>query len=268
MSAMLHRRAFYALGLALIGCAWLILWVWASSPYARFLDHADWTRIGLLGSVCRALPLGQSLVPALLYATGWVLMLAAMMLPTTLPLLQIFARLTRRRPDRAGLMALVILGYLLAWSAFGLAAHLADYALAASVGRVDWLVLNGWAVGAAILALAGLFQFSDLKRRCLDKCRMPMSFVIAHWRGGADRRRALELGWWHGVFCVGCCWAIMLIMFVVGTGNLGWMLLLGAIMAIEKNFRWGRRISTPLGILLLCWSGGMILVHGLPLSVL
>jgi predicted metal-binding membrane protein len=261
MFATLHRRSFYALGLMLSALAWALLWVWAASPYARYLDHGDWTQAGWLGTLCAALPLGQSLVPALAYAAGWVLMLAAMMLPTTLPLLQIYARLTRRRSDRALLMGLVIAGYLLAWMGFGLAAHLADITLARGVRQVPWLAFNGWAIGAAILALAGAFQFTELKRRCLEKCRMPLGFVIEHWRGRADYRNALRLGWRHGLFCVGCCWALMLLMFVVGSGNLGWMLILGLIMATEKNLVWGRRLSTPLGLGLLGWSAGMVLFH-------
>jgi predicted metal-binding membrane protein len=118
----------------------------------------------------------------------------------------------------------------------------------------DWLTVNAWSVGAGVLGLAGLFQFSALKYRCLDKCRTPMSFVIEHWRGERERWNAFLLGFHHGVFCVGCCWALMLILFVVGTGSIGWMLLLGAIMAAEKNLAWGRYLSAPVGVLLLAWA--------------
>jgi predicted metal-binding membrane protein len=257
-----HRRTFYAIGLTLAVFAWLLLWAWAQSPYGRYLDHGDWTQIGLIGSICGALPLGQSLVPAILYVSGWLLMLAAMMLPTTMPILYVYSRLISRRRDRGVLFGLVISGYLAAWLAFGVAAHLADLALASAVQKVDWLVLNGWAIGAVVLAGAGLYQFSELKRRCLDKCRMPLGFVMEHWRGRAERRDAIRLGWRHGLFCVGCCWTLMLLMFVVGTGNVGWMLVLGTLMAVEKNFSWGRRISTPLGLGLLAWSFGILIVNG------
>ena len=128
-------------------------------------------------------------------------------------------------------------------------------------GLVDsngWLALNGWIVGAAVLALAGAFQFTALKYYCLDRCRTPFSFVHAHWRGRRPRLEALRLGLSHGVFCVGCCWAIMLLMFVVGAGSVGWMLALGAVMAIEKNARWGRRLSVPLGVGLVLWSGAIV----------
>ena len=105
------------------------------------------------------------------------------------------------------------------------------------------------------MALAGLFQFSELKYRCLDKCRTPLSFVIERWRGRAERWNALRLGLHHGLFCLGCCWALMLLMFVVGAGSVGWMLVLGAVMAVEKNLPWGRRLAVPLGIILLVWAG-------------
>jgi predicted metal-binding membrane protein len=75
---------------------------------------------------------------------------------------------------------------------------------------------------------------------------------MGHWTGKSERTQALRLGLHHGIFCIGCCWSLMLLMFTVGMGNLGWMLLLGAVMAVEKNLPWGRRLSAPLGIVLLC----------------
>jgi predicted metal-binding membrane protein len=111
-----------------------------------------------------------------------------------------------------------------------------------------------------MLLLAGGFQFSRLKYRCLDKCRAPLSFVMERWRGRNELRNALLLGIDHGIFCVGCCWALMLLMFGVGVGNVGWMLSLGALMAVEKNMPWGRKVSRPLGLALLGW-GTLTLVN-------
>jgi predicted metal-binding membrane protein len=236
---------------ALSATAWLALWLWGHSPYARYLDHGNWTEIGVAGVLCRALPGGGKALAGVLVVAGWVLMLAAMMLPTTLPLLDAFRRLTARRADRRSLMALVITGYLAVWGVFGLAAHLADWAVFAAVRQSDWLIANGWVIGAAVLATAGLYQFSALKYRCLDKCRTPLGFVIEHWRGAGERRQAFLLGSRHGAFCVGCCWALMLIMFVVGSANIGWMLALGAVMAAEKNHPSGRRLAAPVGAALL-----------------
>ena len=111
--------------------------------------------------------------------------------------------------------------------------------------------------------LAGVYQFTPLKYRCLDKCRSPLSFITEHWRGRNERVQSLWLGVHRGIFCVGCCWSLMLLMFAVGAGNIGWMLVLGMVMAIEKNMPWGRRLGKPLGVLLLALSGVIVIAAGL-----
>lgn len=248
----------------LIALAWIALWAWSASPYGRYLDHGDWLTAGPAAFLCRALPAGEVIVPAALHSLGWVTMTAAMMLPTTLPLLDRFSRLSAARPERGQLVGLLVAGYLVVWIAFGLVAHGLDLAVLEGFRRAPWLAVNGWLVGALVIAGAGLFQFSALKHRCLDKCRTPLSFLMQHWRGQAERRRAFLLGAHHGIFCVGCCWALMLLMFVVGTGSIGWMLALGAVMAIEKNMPWGRRLSAPLGIALLAGSAAIVIWHTAP----
>jgi predicted metal-binding membrane protein len=256
-----HRRALVPVLAALVALAWLALWAWARSPYGRYLEHDDWTASGPVGALCRAIPGGGVLVPLALYAAAWILMTAAMMLPTTLPLFTVFERLVAARPDRSRLLALLGLGYCAVWGAFGLAAHGLHSALLALLARVPALAMNGWLVGAGVVALAGAFQFSSLKYRCLEKCRTPLGFVIEHWRGRAPRWYAFRLGAAHGLFCVGCCWALMLLMFAFGMGSLGWMLLLAAVMAVEKNLPWGRRLSAPLGVGLLGWAAVMVATH-------
>ncbi len=233
MRAAWHQSAFVPLMALLTASAWLTLWLWTASPYGRYLDHGGWLEAGLAGAVCRALPAGEVVLPGALYVGGWLLMTAAMMLPTTLPLLEIFRRMTAARADRTRLLALVTLGYLGAWSGFGLVAHLADRGIHALALHSAWLTFNGWLIGAAALALAGTFQFSALKYRCLEQCHTPLAFVARHWRGESASREALLLGAHHGLYCVGCCWALMLLMFVVGMGSVGWMLLLAAVRAVE-----------------------------------
>jgi predicted metal-binding membrane protein len=251
MQAASHSGRFLPLMAALTAMAWLALWVWGQSPYSRYLDHGSWAEIGVAGSLCRALPGGRDALTGSLVVGGWVLMLSAMMLPTTLPLLDIFRRLTAPRADRRQLTGLVVIGYLAVWGAFGLAAHLADWGVVVAVRRSEWLVANVWVIAAAILAIAGAYQFTELKYRCLDKCRAPLGFVIAHWRGAGEKSQAFLLGVRHGAFCVGCCWCLMLLMFVIGSANIGWMLALGAVMATEKNLPAGRRLAAPIGIVLL-----------------
>jgi predicted metal-binding membrane protein len=158
-------------------------------------------------------------------------------------------------------VALVVAGFFVAWGVFGLLAHAADEALRWAASRESWFIANGWMIGAAVLAGAGLFQWSALKYHCLEQCHTPFAFVASRWHGQAPSREAFRLGVDHGVFCVGCCWALMLLMFVVGTGSLSWMLVIAAVMAAEKNLPWGRRLRTPLGVGLLGGAGAIVLAH-------
>ncbi|MFQ5961749.1 MAG: DUF2182 domain-containing protein [Candidatus Methylomirabilales bacterium] len=254
MKAVTHRGYFLPIMGTLVALAWLTLWIWEQSPYGRYLYHGQLGELDLEGGA------GGVLTLAVLYVAGWTLMTVAMMLPTSLPLVEIFRRLTARRADQVQLVALLIAGYLGIWLAFGVLAHVADWGLHEVFERSAWLQSNAWVFGAGPLMLAGAFQFTRLKYRCLDKCRAPLSFVMEHWRGSRERRQSFLLGVHHGIFCVGCCWALMLLMFAVGTGNVGWMLALGAVMAIEKNMPWGRKLSAPLGVALLGW-GGLIALN-------
>jgi predicted metal-binding membrane protein len=238
-----QRQVFAPLLLLLIALAWATLWLWGHSPYGRFLDHdALWKPEVATGGLI-----------ALLVA-GWVVMVIAMMLPTSLRLIGLFHRMTCQRPDRVQLVCLVLAGYVLVWTFFGVVAVCGDGMLHEAVERSAWLAAHAWLIGASIFGVAGLYQFTPLKYYCLDKCRSPVSFLMTHWQGRHDRYQAWRLGVRHGLFCLGCCWSLMLLMFAVGMGNLGWMLLLGAVMAIEKNLPWGRRVSAPLGVVLLCGS--------------
>ena len=261
------RRAERPLALALLlgalsSSAWLAL-VWLSaSPYGRFIAHEGWGEIDALVGLCRAIPGGDTVVPVVLHALVWVLMIAAMMLPTTYPVLSLFRRIVRGRSDGTRLTAIVILGFFAAWFMFGVVAHGADALLLRGAQAVPAVTSHGWVLGAVVLAGAGFFQFSALKYRCLEQCHTPFAFINARWRGRAPAREAWRIGLDHGLFCVGCCWAIMLLMFVVGVGNLGWMLALAAVMAAEKNLPWGRHLRAPLGIGLIAWAALIALTRG------
>jgi predicted metal-binding membrane protein len=250
-----HRSLFVPIVAGLITLAWVTLWVWERSPYGRYLSHTELEHIDLADG------LNSVMLQAGLYVAAWMLMTVAMMLPTTLPLIEIFRRLTSQRLDRIQLLLLIITGYLSVWLAFGVSAHLFDLGLHGIFHRSSWLQATIWVLGAGPLLAAGAFQFSRLKYRCLDKCRAPLSFVVQHWRGRDSRAQAFVLGAHHGIFCVGCCWALMLLMFAVGSGNVGWMLALGTVMAIEKNMSWGRKLSRPLGTALIAWGALIVFSH-------
>ena len=221
---------------ALVALAWATLWLWEGSSYRAFLGHAGGA--------------GPLPLEAALFSLGWVLMIVAMMLPSSIPLVMTFRALVARRRQPTTLVVLLLLGYLIVWSAFGLGAWLLDRGIHAGVEAVPVLAEHPELILASTLAVAGLWQFSPIRDRCLDECRSPLGFVMNRWRGVAERRESLAMGIAHGAFCVGCCWSLMLVMFGVGLGSATLMLALGALTAIEKNLPWGRRLTRPLGIVL------------------
>jgi predicted metal-binding membrane protein len=244
------NRVFLPVLVTLVVGAWLSLALWGASPAANLLDHDT------LGHTAFA-PDSASLAIMAAFVGGWTLMTVAMMLPTVIPLLDILRR-TAGPALAAHATASAVAGYLAVWSVFGVGAHAGDYLLHQVVEANAWLHANQWIVGVAPLLVAGVYQFSPLKHLCLDKCRSPFSFVAARWRGDRPRLRALRIGIDHGVFCLGCCWALMLLMFAVSAGNLAWMLLLAAVMGVEKNASWGHRLTHPAGVVLL--TAGLTLV--------
>lgn len=244
------RRPLAVLLLALSAAAWLALWLWGQSPYSRYLSHHS-----LESAV-------QNVALAPLFVVSWTVMTVAMMLPTSLPLVLLFQTVVRQRRERRALVGLLLAGYLSVWSLFGAALYGGDWMLHRAVEAHPWLEAHAWTIGALTLLLAGAYQFTPLKYYCLDKCRSPLSFITGHWHGRRAQAEALGLGLHHGLFCLGCCWSLMLLMFSVGAGNLGWMLALGGMMAVEKNLPSGRKLSAPVGALLLA-CGAVVLVAGL-----
>ena len=154
-------------------------------------------------------------------------------------------------------MALLVAGYLGVWTAFAVVVHAADLGLHRTVDSVGWLDVHAWIVSAATILLVGVYQFTPLKYRCLDKCRSPLSFIMEHWRPG--RTGALQIGLRHGAWCVGCCWALMAALFALGVMSIGWMAFIAALIAAEKLLPW--RVATSRGIALL------LLVLGLSVAI-
>lgn len=244
------RRWLYGGVLAgLIGGAWASLGLLGASGYAPYLSH------GLAGEGVAGVRVG-------FFVAGWTLMSVAMMLPSSLPLVVVFRTITG---GAWPLLALLLLGYLSTWALFGLAAYLADAGLHALVDASPWLDARIGLIPPSLLLAAGLYQFSPLKYACLRECRSPVGFVVRYWRGGSRMLRALGLGVRHGLYCVGCCWTLMLLMFAVGAADIGWMLALGAVMFVEKAVGWGRWVTAPLGAALALWGLALFLrVPGVP----
>jgi predicted metal-binding membrane protein len=241
---------------SLVLAAWSVLALWGLSPFAGLLDH------GQIGQW--DMPL---LATLLIFVLGWTLMTVAMMLPSSMPLIHLFQKMVGGRENGRQLVTLMILGYLGVWMLFGIFVYLGDSLLHEVVERSFFLSLHEEIIAAVLLLIAGIYQFTPLKEMCLTECRSPYTFLNAHWRGQAPMREAFRLGAGHGWFCLGCCWTLMLLMFAIGGVNLGWMLLLGAVMAVEKSTRWGRYLTRPVGLVLIAWAI-LVLVGYLPFSII
>jgi predicted metal-binding membrane protein len=238
-----------AIVIAAIAVAWVVAVAAQATGAAALLHHHALIEDGPGAWV--ALPL---------FLLAWQVMVAAMMLPSSLPLVRLFAIASARQPHPRAAMAGFLGGYALVWSAFGTLAFTFDLGLHAAVHASPWLHAREWLLGGSLLVLAGAFQFTQLKDACLDQCRHPAAFILRFYeRGGAG---AMRLGARHGVFCVGCCWALMLVMFAAGVASLVWMALLTAVMVHEKTRTLGARAVPVTGLALLAAGSTALLSAG------
>ena len=225
---------------AAIALAWATALAAEVSGTAEGLHHD--------GLIEGGLPGWAALAP---FAASWQVMTAAMMLPSSLPLVRLFWATIRRQERAHRTIAVFLGGYAFVWSAFGLAAFLGDGVLHRLVDAAPALEERPWLIPGAVLVAAGGFQFTKLKEKCLDSCRHPGAYLLQHYRRG--RRAAFSLGVGHGVFCLGCCWALMLLMFAAGFANLIWMAALAALTAYEKIGRHGKAVARGAGVALVAW---------------
>ncbi len=183
----------------------------------------------------------------------WLAMTAAMMAPVVFPWLRALSRVGAgvagpRAGPVSGPVAPFLVGYWAAWIGFGLAAAALQWTLA-GFGLPVPFGLGAPGASALVLLLAGCFQFTPLKRACLAHCRSPVGYLLSHWRVGFAGRARMGLG--HGLHCLGCCWALMLLALAVGMVHLGWMALLTGVMVAETSWRGGGRLTRPLGVALI-----------------
>ncbi|MCW2819901.1 MAG: hypothetical protein JWR42_2688 [Marmoricola sp.] len=192
----------------------------------------------------------------------WVVMMAAMMLPSVAPTALVWIRSVGARPTRRARVvgvASFLSGYLLTWSAFGVLVFLAllevDRLLASMPGVAPW-------VGAAVLALAGAYQLTPWKSACLRHCRTPVGAMF-HYAGLTGRARDLRVGLHHGTYCVGCCWGLMALLVGLGAMNVPAMVALTGVVLAEKAWRHGPALSRVGGVVLLAGAPLVLLVPGL-----
>ena len=185
----------------------------------------------------------------------WAVMMVAMMAPSATPMLLMFAALNRKRKEREAPYVptgVFLAGYVIVWAAFSLAATGGNWGLhqASLLSSMMGESTSGY-LGGGLLLLAGVFQWSPLKYACLKQCRTPMGFLMTSWREG--HRGALRMGLEHGAYCLGCCWALMLLLFVLGIMNLVWIAALAAFVLAEKVAPKGEWVSRITGVLMLGW---------------
>ncbi len=184
----------------------------------------------------------------------WWIMMIAMMLPSAAPMILLHAALHRRGAAWTGLVrgswstAAFTLGYLLAWAAFSAVAVLLQWLLErAALLSPTMMRSTSGLLAAALLLLAGLYQLTPIKQACLRHCRGPVYFLTRHWRPGPQG--ALQMGIRHGLFCLGCCWGLMALLFFGGIMNLYLILALALAVLLEKLLPWGQRLSRITGAL-------------------
>jgi predicted metal-binding membrane protein len=245
-----RRLSVETLGWAVAAAAWALLLVGGARGWSVVVDHHH-----LLGGHA-----GIGAGDLLAFLAAWQLMIAAMMLPTSLPMVRLVARASRAQARPRLAVAAFVGAYLVVWTGFAAVALIGDAAVHAAVHALPWLAAREGVLAGAVLAGAGAFQFSAVKHRCLDACRNAMHFVWRYYERGVGG--AWRLGLRHGVFCVGCCWALMLVMFAVGVGHLAWMVGLTGVMLVEKTSARGRRLVPVVGVALII-HGGVVVVRGL-----
>lgn len=165
----------------------------------------------------------------------WVVMMAGMMLPSAAPTLLLYAGVIRKSPEGGRVQAHVYAfagGYLLIWTAFSLAATVLQRVLAQTLLLSPMMEIRAGWFASALLIIAGIYQFTPFKRTCLESCRSPAAFIAQHWQRGVTG--GFRLGVAHGLYCLGCCWALMMLLFVGGVMNLWWIAALTIFVLVEK----------------------------------
>ncbi len=190
----------------------------------------------------------------LFFMSNWMLMMVAMMFPTAGPMILTFAKIYEKRRERSqGFVPtwIFVLGYLIVWAFFGFIAY--ELLLLAMLleARIPILAQESLRIGGVMLVLAGIYQLSPLKYRCLSKCRTPFDFITESWREGY--RGALAMGFWHGLYCLGCCWLLFLILFPLGMANVAVLAGVTLIIFLEKSTAWGFRVAKMAASLLIIY---------------
>ncbi|WP_300657142.1 DUF2182 domain-containing protein [Pseudomonas sp.] len=238
--------------LTLIGVAWMLLFRMAASMAAPGR---------MVGMAVAGMPMPWSLTDALLMLAMWAVMMVGMMLPSALPMILLYQQMLRRymtAPRQHLALLLFCLAYLVVWSGFSLVATALQWGLDRLALLSPQMRSQSHWLGATLLMGAGVYQWLPGKSACLAHCRGPVQFLLGHWRPGVVG------GWFmglkHGLYCLGCCWMLMGLLFIGGVMNLLWAALIGAYVLLEKLLPGGIWLGRIAGLLLFVW--GLVLVLG------
>ncbi|WP_375737645.1 DUF2182 domain-containing protein [Pseudomonas boanensis] len=215
---------------------------------------------GMLEMAMEGMPMPWTIRDAVLMFAMWSIMMVGMMVPSATPMFLLYQQTIRKRlpTDQRNLALLLFCSaYLLVWSGFSLLATLLQWLLdQQALLSMNMRSQSQW-LATAFLLCAGLYQFVPAKRACLRHCQSPLQFLLGYWRPGPSG--AWHMGLAHGLYCLGCCWALMGVLFVVGLMNLLWVALIGAYVLLEKYLPAGGWLSRMSGLLLVLW--GLLVLH-------
>ena len=207
-----------------------------------------------LGMITCSMTMGTpfSMGNALLYVLLWGVMMVAMMFPAIVPVVGLFSTIAGRKREQGVPFTpawVFVAGYLVLWTLAGSVGYIVDLAIQSLPEVFPALRTYGLVIGGLTLIAAGVYQLTPLKYLCLSQCRSPMGFLLTSWRDGA--LGAFRMGLHHGAYCLGCCWSLMAVLFVVGTMNLVWMGILSMVIFVEKIVPHGVEMGKATGLALI-----------------
>ena len=252
MGVLRHDRTLVVAGLATVIA---LSWIWLLTGAGLHMDEMDMGG----GQVMLMAPPWTPSYAAMIFLM-WIIMMAAMMLPSAAPAILLVAALTGQRDKRqpATSSTLFTLGYVAVWGVFSLIATGLQWGLDRAGLLTDTMASGSAVLAASLLIAAGVYQWTPWKQACLKHCRSPVEFLTRYWRQGP--LGPMRAGAQHGAFCLGCCWMLMALLFVGGLMNMLWIAGLALLVLVEKLFPQGRRVSQITGAALIGW-GVFVLVH-------